>query len=153
MTPRACARIIGTVAGLALAISSLAACGLQPSTRVVTPAGHALSASLRGPRATTKAAPAPSAPAVIGDLVVRAANLAFDQSQIVVASPGLYQVCFVNDDDLAHEIVFDDGTHLSAAPGASAVALVNIPAEGSAFLSAINAQRDIGMVGQVRVVP
>lgn len=150
MTPRPLARLIATVS-LAAALFALAGCGLQPSARVVEPVGPALSASLAHPIVPAPVAAPLVAPVAVGSLEVRAANLAFEQRALAVAAPGTYRVRLVNRDAVPHEVVFDDGTRIAAAPGQSATALVAIPAEGSAFLCVVPAHREAGMVGQVTV--
>lgn len=152
MTPRPFASIGLRVAVLAIAISLLIGCGLQPSARLVEPVGPALSASLAQPDpAAETPALAQAAPLPLGALEVRAASLTFEQRSLAVAAPGLYTVRIVNNDALPHDIVFDDGTRLDVAPGEQASALVTIPAEGATFLCVVAGHRDAGMVGQVTV--
>jgi plastocyanin len=147
MTPRPRRRIPSFIIAAALGLITLTGCGLQPSARVVKPVGPALTPNQSPAHAVAPALIA----APVASLVVRADDLAFVQQTIAVAAPGLYRVHFVNQDDIAHEVAFDDGAHLTAGPGESATALVNIPAAGTSFVSVLAANRDAGMVGQITV--
>lgn len=147
LTPHLFRRSIGLIITISLLI--LAGCGLQPSARVVEPVGPALSSNHAIVPAVAPAVVA--APAPVASFEVRAANLTFTEHAVVVAAPGHYRVRFVNQDEVAHEIVFDDGTRLPAAPGETASAIVDIPAAGAAFLCSNPAHRAAGMVGQVTV--
>lgn len=152
MTPHPLRSLCVIVAAIALGASSLAACGLQPSRRVLEPVGPSLSSSFS--LQARAAAPAPAIvaePVILGTLEVRAANLAFDERNLAVAAPGRYEVHLRNDDSVAHEVIFDDGTSIAAGPGEEVTAVVEIPVEGSTFLCAFPAHRDAGMVGQVSV--
>lgn len=159
MTPRPLPRAAGFLSAklargaIALALLALVGCGLQPSSRVVQPVGPSLSSNQTPARAAAPVLLAVPAPAEepIASFEVRAHDLSFDQQSIAVTAPGLYRVRLVNEDEVAHEIAFDDGARLSAGPGESVTALVRIPAAGSAFVCLIPAHRDAGMVGQVTV--
>jgi uncharacterized cupredoxin-like copper-binding protein len=148
MTPPPLARFV-VVSALSLALLALAGCGLQPSARVVEPVGPALAQSFEAPAAGGVIQVV--APVAVGTLEVRAADLAFDQQALAVAAPGNYLIRLVNNDDVPHEVAFDDGTRLAAGPGQEAAALVTIPAEGTAFVCVLPEHRAAGMVGQVLV--
>ncbi|GAB4448587.1 MAG: hypothetical protein OHK0015_53400 [Chloroflexi bacterium OHK40] len=147
--------LVRAVAATALLVMALVGCGLQPSERVTTPVGralsHALIADVARPAPVAKVAPAADAP--IGSLTVRAVDLRFAPSTITVASPGRYRVRFQNDDALPHDLLFLDGTVLSAAPGEVAEGEVLIGAAGVSFICDLAGHRDAGMIGQIYIAP
>ncbi len=155
MTPRHPSKLVGAMVALTMSLLILAGCGLQPSARLVKPVGPALSANIGVQAAaapTPASAPAQAVePATVGTLEVRVSSLTFEQRALAVEAPGLYEVRLVNNDAMPHEIVFDDGTRITVAPGETGTALVEIPAEGATFLCADPAHREAGMVGQVSV--
>lgn len=153
MTPRPLATVSARAIVIAVGLALLVGCGLQPSRRLVEPVGPVLSGNIARPVAAVAVQEAAPAPVALGTLDVRAANITFTERSLTVGEPGLYTIELLNADSVAHEVLFDDGTRLAAAPGEQVSALVTIPAAGSAFVCTFPAHRDAGMVGQILVEP
>jgi nitrite reductase (NO-forming) len=96
-------------------------------------------------------APAAAPSAVLATIEVRAVDLAFEPMTIQVPEPGRYLIRLVNDGNLPHDIVFDDGTRIIANPGATAEGEVVFPEGGTGFICSIAGHKDAGMVGKVIV--
>jgi nitrite reductase (NO-forming) len=96
-------------------------------------------------------APVAAPGAVLATIDVRAVDLAFEPATIQVPEPGRYLVRLINDGNLPHDIVFDDGTRIIANPGATAEGEVVFPAGGTGFICSIAGHKDAGMVGTVVV--
>ncbi|MGZ3586134.1 MAG: multicopper oxidase domain-containing protein [Candidatus Limnocylindrales bacterium] len=97
-------------------------------------------------------APAGSATvAAGGTLEIHAFDLGFKPTQLAVAAAGTYQVKFVNDGAIQHNLTFADGTKIVAEAGQSATGKVAVPAAGISFLCTIPGHAQAGMQGAVTV--
>jgi uncharacterized cupredoxin-like copper-binding protein len=72
---------------------------------------------------------------------------------IQVPEPGRYLVRLVNDGNLPHDIVFDDGTRIIANPATTAEGEVVFPEGGTGFICSIAGHKDAGMVGVIIIEP
>jgi nitrite reductase (NO-forming) len=97
---------------------------------------------------TASGAPAPSSQ---GQLDIGAFDLGFTPSAVTVATEGTYKVVFSNTGAIPHDITFADGTTIPAAPGATSVGSVTIPAGGLTFICSIPGHEQAGMKGSVGV--
>jgi plastocyanin len=98
--------------------------------------------------------PEPSAPAAegpAGELTITAFDLGFEPAMVHVPGPGTYEVTFVNDGGIYHDVTFADGTIIGAEGHQSATGEVTIPAEGMEFICSVPGHADGGMKGQVMV--
>ncbi len=84
-------------------------------------------------------------------LDIGAFDLGFEPSAITVTAEGTYEVAFSNTGAIPHDITFADGTTIPAAPGATSVGSVTIPAGGLTFICSIPGHEQAGMKGSVTV--
>ena len=112
------------------------------------------------PSASAPAASAPAAPAsasaapagaVGGTLDFTAVDLAFEPQMVMVPGAGTYTVNLTNKGSIGHDMTFDDGTKITADPGATATAAVQIPAGGLNFICSVPGHAEAGMTGMVMV--
>ena len=88
---------------------------------------------------------------VVGQLEFHAFDLGFDPMAVTVDAPGTYAITFINDGSILHDLTFDDGTVLSADPGATVTGEVVVPAEGIGFICSIPGHKEAGMTGAISV--
>jgi nitrite reductase (NO-forming) len=89
---------------------------------------------------------------VLGTLEIHANDeLKFDPNTVDVAAPGLYEVTFVNDGAILHDLTFANEPVQSADPGQTVTFEVTIPAGGATFLCSVPGHADAGMTGTVTV--
>ena len=67
----------------------------------------------------------------------------------LTAEPGTYEALFVNDGTIEHDIHFDNGEAVVAAPGESVEFEFVVPEGGVAFICSIPGHADAGMRGMV----
>jgi nitrite reductase (NO-forming) len=107
-------------------------------------------AASHAPAATT--APGTGAPGdVLGSLEITAVDLGFQPGSFTVAQPGKYEIRLSNTGSIIHDVTFPDGTAIVAESGQTASAVVDVPADGLAFLCSIPGHKDAGMVGTISV--
>jgi nitrite reductase (NO-forming) len=101
------------------------------------------------------AAPASSASALTGapagTIEIKAFDLGFTPNALEVPAAGRYQVKLVNTGASPHDVTFPTGDKVSAAPGETATAQVDIPSGGTTFLCSIPGHSAAGMTGEVKV--
>jgi len=106
---------------------------------------------------TGEASPSPSASGggeVIGSFEIRASEaggLSFEPATVDVPEPGTYEVTFVNDGAILHDLTFADGTTTKAEPGQSSTIEVVIPEGGTTFICSVPGHADAGMTGTLTV--
>ena len=71
--------------------------------------------------------------ATLGTIRVMAADLSFSPNMVTVAVAGPYAVELTNTGAIEHNITFSDGTAITAQPGKTATATVEIPEGGLSF--------------------
>ena len=104
-----------------------------------------------GPTATADPSQAPSSDEVLGELEFRAFDLGFEPASVEVEEPGRYEVTFVNDGAVFHDIAFADGTILEAEAGESATGEILVPQEGLGYICSVPGHADGGMRGSIAV--
>ena len=87
----------------------------------------------------------------VGTIEIRAFDLGFEPANPMVATPGRYEVTFVNDGGVFHDITFADGTKLEAEAGQSASAEIVVPIDGLGFICSVPGHAAGGMEGSVSV--
>jgi len=149
-------------AGLAIVLTvSLAGCGGAAAPQwTYAPAPSGDVAGGQPTAAPASQAPAASQPPgasqapsgdVLGTLEVSAFDLGFKPNALTVDKPGSYEVKLTNTGTIAHDITFPDGTNIPAAVGATASAVVQVPAEGLSFICSIPGHADAGMKGTISI--
>jgi FtsP/CotA-like multicopper oxidase with cupredoxin domain/plastocyanin len=93
---------------------------------------------------------APSAPS--GTIEIRAFDLGFEPAMVHVDAPGTYDVAFVNDGGVLHDVTFADGTKIAAEAHSTATGQITIPAGGLTFICSVPGHADGGMTGEVMVM-
>jgi len=86
-----------------------------------------------------------------GVLEITSVDLGFSPNELIVAEPGTYEVRLTNDGAIPHDITFPDGQTAVADPGDEASLMVDVPADGLAFLCSIPGHADAGMRGTISV--
>jgi nitrite reductase (NO-forming) len=86
-----------------------------------------------------------------GVLEVTSVDLGFTPKELTVDQPGAYEVRLTNDGAIPHDITFPDGQTATAQPGEEASLMVDVPADGLAFLCSIPGHADAGMRGTISV--
>ncbi len=107
-----------------------------------------------GTPAASSSSPAPSTAAaggVLGTIKIHAVDIAFHPSAISVAQAGRYTVELTNGGAIAHDVTFDDGTVIAAAPGETKSGVVALPAGAIGFHCSIPGHAEAGMKGTVNV--
>ncbi len=99
--------------------------------------------------ATAASAPEPTTP--LKTLEVRAVDLAFQPNTLTVAKPGRYLVKLINTGSIPHDMTFPDGKIILAAPGETASAEIEVPADGMSFICSVPGHAPSGMKGEIRV--
>lgn len=82
-------------------------------------------------------------------LEFHATEFAFAPMELTV-EPGAYTGRLVNDGSIAHDIVFEGGEPIVAAPGETVEFEVTVPEGGLEFLCSIPGHSDAGMTGAIR---
>lgn len=103
---------------------------------------------------TANASPSPGASGgdVLGTIEIHATDeLKFDPNTVDVAAPGVYEVTFVNDGAILHDLTFANEPTQAADPGQTLTFQVTIPAGGTTFLCSVPGHADAGMTGTVTV--
>ena len=103
------------------------------------------------PSGDTAGAQRAEASGPIGRFEVDATDLAFTPNMVTVAEAGAYQVTFTNSGAIAHNLTFSDGTALSADPGQTMTAVVDVPESGLTFECTVPGHAAAGMTGMVTV--
>jgi len=100
-----------------------------------------------------QAAPTSSSGAagVLGTIDITAVDIAYEHPMVMVNAPGAYTVNFVNKGTMGHDVTFADGTKIAAAAGATASAVVNVPAAGLSFQCSVPGHAGAGMRGEIMV--
>lgn len=104
--------------------------------------------------AGTSASPQASAPIAggpVGEIAITAFDLGFEPAMVHVTTAGTYQVTFVNDGGVPHDVTFADGTVISADGHTTATGEVTIPSGGMTFICSVPGHSDAGMTGEVMV--
>jgi len=126
----------------------VAACtGAPPPKWTVSP----IAAGAAGAEASAEPSSGPVAGSVLGTIEITAVDLAFDPSNVIVDKAGSYDLKLTNKGAATHNITFDDGKVLSADPGQSATATVEVPAAGLMFKCSIPGHAQAGMTGMIMV--
>ena len=123
-------------------VSVTAACGTD------APDGAGRSATGAGAGAGAAAA-APSEISPGDHVEFVATEFAFAPSEIT-ATAGAYSGTLVNDGTMEHDIKFDNGVAVVAAPGESVAFDFEVPAEGVRFICSIPGHAEAGMQGLIR---
>lgn len=91
---------------------------------------------------------------VVGTMTIHAheaPSFGFEPVEVTVPTAGWYEVTFINDGTLHHDVTFDDGTNIPADGGVTVTGTVYVPAEGIGFICSVSGHADSGMVGTVTV--
>ena len=135
-------RTIARAGVIAFALVSVAACGTD------APDGAGTSAT----GAVTGAGAAVVVPSEIspgGHVEFVATEFSFAPSEIT-ATAGAYSGTLVNHGTMEHDIKFDNGVAVVAAPGESVTFDFEVPAEGIRYVCSIPGHADAGMQGMIR---
>jgi FtsP/CotA-like multicopper oxidase with cupredoxin domain len=106
------------------------------------------------PSASASATPAASEPVAegpVGEFTITAFDLGFEPAMVHVEGPGTYEVTFVNDGGIYHDVTFADGTVIGAEGHETATGEVTIPDGGMTFICSVPGHADGGMTGDVMV--
>jgi nitrite reductase (NO-forming) len=88
---------------------------------------------------------------ILGTIEVTAKELLFTPNMVTVADAGTYMVKLTNEGAIQHNLTFSNGTAITADPGQSASAVVDIPAGGLTFSCTVPGHAQAGMTGMVSV--
>ncbi|HET6820601.1 MAG TPA: multicopper oxidase domain-containing protein [Candidatus Limnocylindria bacterium] len=111
---------------------------------IVGPGPASGSSASRSPGSSVAAGP-------IGTIEVHAFDLGFKPAEVAVVAAGEYDVKFVNDGGVLHDLTFADGTKVSAEGGKTATGSVTVPTGGLTFICSVPGHADAGMRGSVTV--
>ncbi|HWQ14329.1 MAG TPA: multicopper oxidase domain-containing protein [Roseiflexaceae bacterium] len=138
-------RIAKLAAALALA-GGIAACSQTP----IAPAGGPAVAVNQSQQ---QAAPtsAPAAGPVLGTLEIHGVDIGYEPKNLMVEKAGRYEVKFINDGAILHDVVFPGGVRLLAKAGETASAVVDVPENGIEFLCSFPGHAEGGMKGTISV--
>jgi nitrite reductase (NO-forming) len=128
----------------------LAGCTEARATWTFAPGTPPPAAAAGDPTEPT-AAPDTAGGDVLGTIEVEAFDLGFTPAELTVATPGRYEVALVNIGQIPHDITFASGEQAVAQAGETATVVVDVPAEGLAFLCSIPGHEQAGMAGAVSV--
>ena len=133
----------------ALLVVAAAACGTDaPDGAGATGGGGASGAASGTPAAAgTGSGPAEVAPGDNVEFV--ATEFAFAPAD-VTATAGMYSGTLVNTGTIEHDIKFDNGDAIVAAPGETVEFEFEVPAEGIRYICSIPGHADAGMEGVIR---
>ena len=120
------------------------------------PAGHAPTWTFPPAVLSGATPPAPTQPGVtggnvLGSLQITSIDLGFEPKDLEVDAAGSYEVVLKNTGAIAHDITFPNVPTILAAAGASASAVVVVPAEGLSFICSIPGHADAGMKGTIKI--
>lgn len=87
----------------------------------------------------------------VGEFTITAFDLGFEPAMVHVDGPGSYEVTFVNDGGVYHDVTFADGTVIGAEGHESATGEVTIGPDGMPFICSVPGHADGGMRGDVMV--
>jgi nitrite reductase (NO-forming) len=151
-------RSLLTLAALAIIGAMLAGCAANPIGRpgwTIAPNGPTPAAPLPSPAASPVAnAPTqqPADDAVIGQIEVRAQLLLFEPSIISVDQPGRYELTFINEDAIPHDLVLEDGQGTPVIGAGESVTVEVVLTAGSiGFICTVPGHAEAGMTGTVNV--
>jgi len=99
----------------------------------------------------TPSASQPAAEGPAGEFTITAFDLGFEPAMVHVPGPGTYEVTFVNDGGIFHDVTFADGTVIGAEGHQSATGEVTIGPDGMTFICSVPGHADGGMTGEVMV--
>jgi manganese oxidase len=133
---------MGTVFLATLLVTGLVLGSMDPTATRAVPSGAPVASAPDG---------VPVAEGPIGSFTITAFDLGFEPATVTVPEAGTYEVTFVNDGGILHDVTFADGTKIEAEGHATATAEVTIPEGGLAFLCSIPGHSDAGMAGTVAV--
>lgn len=102
-------------------------------------------------RALADTEPSRAASPILGTLEVRAFDIGYEPTTLTVDRPGRYLVRLVNTGQVAHDIMFADGTMVDAAAGTTAEGELVVPAGGLAFACSIPGHAQVGQQGMLVV--
>lgn len=88
---------------------------------------------------------------VLATLEVRAFDIGYEPTTLTVDQPGRYLVRFVNTGELAHDIMFADGTMVDAAAGTTAEGELVVPTDGLSFACTRPGHAQVGQQGMLTV--
>lgn len=88
---------------------------------------------------------------ILGTLEVRAFDIGYEPTTLTVDRPGRYLVRFVNTGELAHDIMFADGTMVDAAAGTTAEGELVVPTGGLTFVCTRPGHAQVGQQGTLLV--
>lgn len=88
---------------------------------------------------------------LLGTLEVRAFDIGYEPTTLTVDRPGRYLVRFVNTGQLAHDILFADGTMVDADAGAIAEGELVVPTGGLTFACTRPGHAQVGQQGTLLV--
>ena len=88
---------------------------------------------------------------VLGTLEITSIDLGFEPKELIVDTPGAYEVTLTNDGAIPHDITFPDGQKVVAESGESGSVVVEVPADGLHFICSIPGHSDAGMQGSISV--
>jgi len=86
---------------------------------------------------------------ILGTLEVRAFDIGYEPTTLTVDRPGRYLVRLVNTGQLAHDIMFADGTMVDAAAGAIAEGELDVPMGGLTFACTKPGHAQVGQQGKI----
>ena len=69
----------------------------------------------------------------------------FEPTNVEVEQPGRYEITFLNDGAILHDITFADGTVLAAEPGETVTGEVVVPSAGLEYICSIPGHADGGL--------
>jgi nitrite reductase (NO-forming) len=129
----------------------LAACSAGTAQWSFAPLPAASGAATGAPPSPAPSGTPVAGSAVLGTIEIHGVDIAYHPSAISVSQAGRYEVKFTNDGAIAHDITFDDGTIIGAAPGTTKTGVVDVPAAGIAFHCAVPGHEEAGMKGAISV--
>jgi len=115
------------------------------------PIGPATGPASERPSQSPVASAEPITDEIVGSLSFRAFDLGFEPTNVEVEQPGRYEITFLNDGAIPHDITFADGTVLPAEPGETVTGEVVVPSAGLGFICSIPGHADGGMQGSILV--
>jgi nitrite reductase (NO-forming) len=136
------------VAVSALAVGLVGCASAPAGGWTYAPSPAAVVAAAASPSGSPAASPAGAA---VDAIEIKAFDLGFTPSAVTVPAAGTYDVTFDNTGAAPHDVTFQDGTKIAAAPGETVTGTVTVPADGIGFLCSIPGHEAAGMKGSVAV--
>jgi nitrite reductase (NO-forming) len=90
-------------------------------------------------------------PEVVGNLEIKMHDMSYQPSRLDVPREGRYRIDVINLSPIPHDIVFDNGMALKAAPGESAAIEIDIPVTGLVYRCSLPGHEQAGMKGEVTI--